>query len=234
MADQTTNTGDVASNTNTAGAAGNNAQGATNQPSGAPGAPNPSQSNNDAGNQQQGQPARKMDDPDVQAALKTLEEKGVKVHTNGQMAAARTQWEKERNEAAETAKREAEQAARIANGEAQKVAEERQARITTLEADLKGKDERLERFSKHINAQIEAAIAQVPPVLKEFDPGPDNLDARMEWYEKLLKHPEIINGQSGAGHRQGTGWVPQPSGHSGNLAQQYQQSKYSVPNNAGK
>jgi hypothetical protein len=229
MGDQTTNT-DGASNSNTAGAAGNNAQGA-NQSGGATDASNQSQAgntNNTANNTQQNQNGgdggagadNNVTDPQLKAALELLQNKGYKALTekqfNGHMAQARRSGESDAEGKARQAQQQAEEAARIANGEAQKVAEERQARITTLEAEARTNVERLERLSKHVNAQIEASIAQVPPVLKEFDPGPDNLDARMEWYEKLLKHPEIISGQGGgAGYRQGTGLLPQPQGSAG-------------------
>jgi hypothetical protein len=231
MAEDTNITAD-ASNT-TGGATGNSAQGAN-----AGGATDASQTSQEGGTQTQAQAAEAGHaDPEVARALALLETKGLlgkdiltKRQHDGHLAQVRRSVETEMQRKNEDARRQTEEQARVANGEAAKVAEERAARITTLEADMQAKDEALARLSKHVNAQIDAAIQNVPAVLREFDPGAENLAGRMDWYEKLLKHPEVVQG---GGDTRGTGLLPAPRSSSGNPAQQYAQNKYKGPITVG-
>lgn len=155
-------------------------------------------------------------DPKVEAALKALQEAGIQVYTqqqfNGHMSQARKQWQSEAEQKAAIAAQKAQEDALAEQGKYKDLADQRQAAVQQHEATIAQQAELITRLSGHVNAQIEAAIKNVPAVLREFDPGADNLAARMEWFAKLQKHPEAIQPKS----QYGNGWAPQPTGTVGN------------------
>ena len=67
-----------------------------------------------------------------------------------------------------------------AEGKHKELADKYEGRVKELEP-LVGT---VERLTGHVNAGIEAEIKGWPEELKAFDPGKDNLDARMVWVEK--------------------------------------------------
>lgn len=110
-------------------------------------------------------------------------------------------------EAEATAKKKAEEARLIAQGEFQKLAEKHAARVQELEP-LQG---RFETLSTLITGQIEAQIKDWPAEVKTFDPGVDaSVEQRLAWVEKSKPLIEKLQQQAQSG-RPGNAPNPKPS-----------------------
>jgi hypothetical protein len=158
-------------------------------------------------------------DAQVTAALKLLEERGLlgkdlltKKQFDGHMGAARKQWEKESADAAAAAAAEAERVAREKQGQFEPLYKSEQEKTKQLEADNQTLRTEIEGWRSRENKRIDEAVKGLPAVIKEFDPGPDNFQQRVEWYDKVQKHSSELQGKVVPG----TGFSPSPTGSQNN------------------
>lgn len=154
-------------------------------------------------------------DPQVTSALKVLEEAGLlgkdvltKAQHDGHMGAARRQWQAEADRKAQEAAQEADRKAKEEQGQFKPLYEQVQSKVTTLEAENTTLKSEIEGWRTRENKRIDEAVKNLPAVIKEFDPGPDNFTARMEWYDKVQKHAGELQGRQ----LPGGGYTPSPNG----------------------
>jgi hypothetical protein len=175
----------------------------------------------DPANPSQAEQGEKVD-PKVVAALKALDDAGVRVYTqqqfNGHMGAARQTWQTDADKKAQDATADAQAKVLQEQGQFKPLYEQAQTAIQQHEATIKERDTVIASLGTHVNADIDALVKNLPPVLKELDPGADNLAARMDWIAKIRKHPEALNqggavaGQGGQPRSFGNGQNPRASG----------------------
>jgi ribosomal protein S16 len=160
-------------------------------------------------------PTTTKSDPAVAAAMKALQEAGVEVFTkkqhDGHMAAARRQWQLDADTKAQQAAADAQSKALQEQGQFKPLYEQAQTTIQQHEAAIQERDTLIASLSERVNAQISEQIKNAPAIVKELDPGPDNLTARLEWFAKVQKHPEALQ-QGRPAYPGVSGYTPQPVG----------------------
>ena len=89
--------------------------------------------------------------------------------------------ETRKQEAKATKAAEAARAAALKDqGDYKKVAEQHEARL----AELEPYKARVEAYEQRLSAEIEAEIKDWPAEVKAFDPGAENMQARLDWRDK--------------------------------------------------
>ena len=143
--------------------------------------------------------ADKEQEKAVRAAMELLVKSGLNVLSAEQMKERLDKQDASTRKALEAEAKKQAQAQLKEQGDLQTLTNQLQADLkaeqeknTALLSEKDQSDTANKTYTDFINKYIESDVKEWPDALKEFDPGKENLPARMAWWEKGKKHAETF------------------------------------------